>query len=205
MKIFRPLTIICLFIFSSKAYSQNTDEPYEKGKNDTIKVAVTLVDGELIPWLPLTEVTITERRIFRSAEQRAQFNRLRYNVLKVLPYAIIARDKYAKLQQDLAITGDRRQQKVLVKNCEKDIKDLFNEKIKDMSINQGEILIKLIDRETGNSSYDMVRQLQGGIKAFSYQMVARVFGHDLKEKYNPEEQRDIEAILQSSGYYYRNN
>jgi hypothetical protein len=190
---------------SLNVYSQTAPDQALKGKNDTIKVGATLINGELIPWLPLNDVTITERRIFRSAAERAQFNRLRYNVLKVLPYAILARNKYTKLQQDLAITGNRKEQRALVKNCEKDIKDLFDKKIKDMSINQGEILIKLIDRETGNSSYEMVRQLQGGIKAFSYQLVARVFGHDLKEKYNPEEQRDIESILQSTGYYSRNN
>ncbi len=205
MKIFRPLAILSFLMASLTGYGQAMKVPDVKGTNDTIKVAVTMIDGVLIPWLPLTEVSITERRIFRSALQRAQFNRLRYNVLKVLPYAIIARDKYGKLQQDLAITGNRREQRMLVKSCEKDIKDLFNKKIKDMSITQGEILIKLIDRETGNSSYEMVRQLQGGITAFGYQMAARVFGHDLKEKYDPEEQRDIEAILQSSGYYYRNN
>lgn len=206
MKIFRPAAILCMFLTSLNVCAQDRDPgPNGKGKNDTIKVAVTLVNGELIPWLPLADVSVVERRIFRDAAQRAQFNRLRYNVLKVLPYAVIARDKYSKLQLDLAVTGNRREQKKLVSNCEKEIKDLFNKKIKDLSINQGEILIKLIDRETGNSSYDMVRQLKGGLVAFGYQTVARVFGHDLKEKYDPDEQRDIEAILQSSGYYYRNN
>ncbi len=205
MKYFRPIAILCLFLISLEAFSQDKHELYAKGKNDTIKVAATLIDGELIPWLPLADVSIFEHRIFRDPAQRAQFNRLRYNVMKVLPYAVIARDKYSKLQQDLAITGNKREQKVLVKNCEKEIKDLFNQKIKDLSINQGEILIKLIDRETGNSSYEMVKQLKGGVTAFGYQLAARVFGHDLKEKYDPEEQRDIEIILQSAGYNYQNN
>jgi hypothetical protein len=87
-----------------------------------------------------------------------------------------------------------------VKECDKEIKDMFNREIKNMTINQGEILIKLIDRETGKSTYDLVRELKGGLIAFAYQSVARVAGHNLKHQYNPQEERDIETIIQNSGY-----
>ena len=88
----------------------------------------------------------------------------------------------------------------MISACETQIKELFNKEIKDLTISQGEVLIKLIDRETGNTSYAMVKELKGGFKAFLLQSAARIFGHDLKETYNPEEQKDIEAILQQSGY-----
>lgn len=204
MKIFRPLLILCFLAFSMHANAQKRLDSLIRGKNDTLRVAVTLVDGELIPWLPMNEVNIYGKRVWASAEQRNAYYRLRYNVLKVLPYAIFARNKYAQLQKDLAVTGNKRDQKKLVKACENEIKEMFNREIKNMSITQGDLLIKLIDRETGNSSYEMVRQLRGGVTAFGYQMVARVFGHDLKEKYNPEEQREIENIIRSSDYYRYN-
>ena len=130
-----------------------------------------------------------------------RYNRLRFNVMKVLPYAMFARERYARLNQQLAVTSNKKEQRRLVKACEKEIKDMFNREIKNMSITQGEILIKLIDRETGNSTYDMVRELKGGFTAFCYQSVARVFGHDLKQKYDPEQERDIENIIQKYGYY----
>jgi hypothetical protein len=65
---------------------------------------------------------------------------------------------------------------------------------------QGGILIKLIDREIGKSSYDILKEMKGGFTAFLYQSVARIFENNLKSRYDPEEDRDIEAIIQSSGY-----
>lgn len=174
------------------------------GKYDSIKVAVTQLDGEFVPWVLLPDANIRDLRIFKTPEERAAYNRLRYNVLRVLPYAQFAGQRYRKLERDLATTADKRQQKELVKACEKEIKDLFNKQIKNLTITQGEILIKLVQRETGNTSYELLKQMKGGFQAFMFQSAARVFGHDLKETYNAEEDRDIEAILVSAGYsaYY---
>jgi hypothetical protein len=73
-----------------------------------------------------------------------------------------------------------------------------------MSISQGEILIKLIDRETGYTSYDLVKELKGNFTAFFYQSIARVVGHNLKAGYDKEEEREIENIIRASGYNYYN-
>lgn len=170
------------------------------GKNDSIRVAVTQLDGEFVPWVLLPDANIRDLRIFKTPEDRAAYNRLRYNIFKVLPYAQFAGQRYRKLQQDLALTADKRKQKELVKACEKEIKDLFNKQIKNLTITQGEILIKLVQRETGNTSFELLKQLKGGFQAFMFQSAARVFGHDLKETYSPEEDKDIEAILVSAGY-----
>nr|MBC7613073.1 DUF4294 domain-containing protein [Pseudopedobacter sp.] len=171
------------------------------GTNDTIKVATTNLNGEILPWIVLNEITIVSTRTFKSKEDFDKYRRLRYNVLKVLPYARFAGQRYRQLERDLAVTQDKRKQKVLVKGCEKEIKDLFNAKIKDLSISQGEVLIKLIDRETGNSSYELVQDMKGNVSAFFFQSIARIFGHDLKNKYDPDEDRDIENIVRSAGYY----
>jgi hypothetical protein len=139
-----------------------------------------------------------------SAAERARLNRLRYNVLRVLPYAKYARERYAKLQKDLAVTANHREQKKLVKQCDQQIKDMFNREVKKMSITQGDILIKLIDRETGYTSYELVKELKGNFTAFFYQSIARVVGHNLKDGYDREEEREIENIIRSSGYNYYN-
>ena len=185
---------------AAPATTGSTPAPLILGKNDTIRTYLTIDSGKLLPWIVLHDVKISDTRIFKSQADLDNYRRLRYNVLKVLPYARFAAQRYAKLQRDLALTGDRSKQKELINACETEIKTLFNKEIKDLTISQGEVLIKLIDRETGNTSFAMVKELKGGFKAFLLQSAARIFGHDLKETYDPDEQKDIEAILFQAGY-----
>ena len=175
------------------------------GKNDTIKTYLTNLDGELVPMIVTPEIKIVDVRIFKSKADRDAYNRLRYNIYKVLPYAKFAAERYQKLQRSLATTADKKRQKLMVDTCETEIKALFKKEIENLTISQGEILIKLIDRQTGTTSYEMVKELKGGLKAFMFQSVARIFGHNLKETYDPNEERDIEAILQQAGYYSYQN
>lgn len=192
-------TFFCVFLMVSIVKAQNSAVP--AGLNDTIKVASIDVEGEVMPWILLNEVVVRDYRRFASKEAWDNYRRLRYNVIKVLPYARFAGQRYRQLERDLATTSDKRKQKEYVKGCDKEIKDLFNKEVKNLTISQGEILIKLIDRETGNSSYDLVSDLKGSVSAFVMQSVARVFGHNLKNKYDVDQERDIEAIVRSTGYY----
>jgi hypothetical protein len=201
MKILKLSVIILVVLMSKLASAQFNNDPTVKGVADTIRVSTTNINNELIPWVVIPEITIIDTRIFKSPEEKAKFNRLKYNVLKVLPYAMYARRKYAELQSQLSLVNSRKEKKVLIKAFESEIKDMFNREIKNLTITQGGILIKLIDRETGTSSYELLKDMKGGITAFFYQSVARVFGNNLKNTYDPQEDRDIEAIIQSSGYY----
>jgi len=170
------------------------------GKNDTIKTYLTNDNGHLEPWFVYPEIKIVDVRIFKSDADRQAYNQLVYNVHKVMPYAHFAGERYRQLQRDLAVTADKHKQKELVNACNQQIKDLFKREIENLTISQGEILIKLIDRETGNTSYQLVTDLKGGLNAFMLQSVARIFGHNLKETYDPEQDRDIEQILQQAGF-----
>lgn len=175
------------------------------GKNDTIITYLTTVDGVKIPWIVTEDVNIYDTRIFKSQADRQAYNRLKYNVIKVIPYAKFAGNRYRQLQRDLALTGDKKKQKQLIKVCETEIKDKFKKEVVNLTVTQGEILIKLIDRETSNTTYTLVKQLKGGFNAFLLQSAARIFGHDLKENYDRDEQRDIEYILKKAGYDSINN
>ena len=155
----------------------------------------------MIPWMQLQDVSIFANRRWKSPAEQMAYNRLRYNVLKVMPYALYAKRRYQQLEEDIARTPDKKDQKKLVKQCDKEIKDMFNREIKELTITQGQILTKLIDREVGRTTYDIVKQTKGGFAAFSYQIVARVVGHNLKSTYNPNEDRDIESIIRTSGFY----
>jgi len=201
MKFLRLSVILLLALMSVPASAQIKNDPTLKGVKDTIRVSVTNVNNELIPWIIIPEISIVDTRLFRSAEEKAKFNRLRYNVLKVLPYAMYARRKYEELQMNLVNMKSRKEKRLMIKAFENEIKDMFNREIKNLTITQGGILIKLIDRETGNSSYDLLKDMKGGITAFFYQSIARIFGNNLKNTYDPQQDRDIEAIIQSAGYY----
>ncbi len=174
--------------------------PVQLGKNDTIRTYLTTVDGIKIPWIITEEVNVVDSRIFKSQRDREAYNRLRYNVIKVIPYAHFAGNRYRQLQRDLALTADKKKQKQLIKACELQIKDMFKKEVENLTVSQGEVLIKLIDREIGNTSYELVKELKGGFTAFVLQSAARLFGHNLKETYDRDEQRDIEYILQKAGY-----
>ena len=204
MKINRLFILFIVIISVASAQAQVSLQSVkmpELGKNDTIRVAGTNVDGEMIPWIPLEEVVIYGYRIFKTPADRTAYNKLRYNVMKVMPYALYAKRRYEQLEKELALTEEKKEQKRLVKNCDKEIKDMFNREIKELTITQGQILTKLIDREVGRTTYDIVKQTKGGITAFVYQSVARVVGHNLKSTYNPQVERDIESIIISSGFY----
>jgi hypothetical protein len=204
MKFIGFLLLLCCLMGELKAQTEKP-APLILGKNDTITTYLTLDSGKLMPWIVLADIRINDTRIFKSQADLNQYRLLRYNVMKVLPYVRFAGQRYRKLQRDLALTGDKHRQKELVDSCELQIKTLFNKEIKDLTISQGEILIKLIDRETGNTSYAMVKDLKGGFKAFLLQSAARIFGHDLKQTYDPEQQKDIEAILLQAGYVSSND
>ncbi|MEO8884582.1 MAG: DUF4294 domain-containing protein [Mucilaginibacter sp.] len=206
MKFIGFILLCCCCMLGAKAQTeqpvpvQQSATPVQHGKNDTIRTYVALVDGVNIPWIIGDEVIIKEARIFKSQEDRDAYNRLRYNVYKVMPYARFAGTRYRQLQRDLALTGDKKRQKELINACEAQIKDMFKREVENLTISQGEVLIKLIDRETGYTSYSLVKEIKGGFSAFLLQSAARIFGHNLKETYDKDEQRDIESILQKAGY-----
>ncbi|MNE56174.1 hypothetical protein D3C80_1510650 [compost metagenome] len=122
--------------------------------------------------------------------------------MKVMPYALFAKRRYEQLERELAVTADKKEQKRLVKQCDKEIKEMFNREIKELTISQGQILTKLIDREIGRTTFEIIKETKGGVTAFLYQSVARVVGHNLKSTYSAEEDRDIESIIISSGFYH---
>lgn len=156
---------------------------------------VRLESGEIVPAFLIPEVVVVGFRPWKSEEERMQYLRLKRNVLRVLPYAIYAQKRYAQLDRDLAQAQNKKEHKRLVKECEREIKHKINSEVKNLSISQGKILIKLIERQTGNTSYDLVKEMKGGVTAFVYQGVARVVGHNLKSTYDPQEDFVIETII----------
>ncbi|GEM67354.1 hypothetical protein SMI01S_09600 [Sphingobacterium mizutaii NBRC 14946 = DSM 11724] len=190
--------VAILFAWPAFGFAQTLIKPqYGPGKPEVVEhyATTTLDNGEVVPWFPIEEVVIYAKRTFKTEEDRQKYLRLRRNVIRVLPYAIYAQKRYEQLDRDLALANSRREEKRLIKECEREIKDKITSEVKNLSVSQGKILIKLIERQTGNTSYDLVKDMKGGISAFVYQGVAKIFGHNLKSTYDPQEDYEIENII----------
>lgn len=154
-----------------------------------------LETGEVVPIFTIETVHISAERLWNTEEERRNYLLMRRHVMRVLPYAIYAQRRYEQLDEDLATAKNRREERRLIKECEQEIKHKINTEVKNLSVTQGKILIKLIERQTGNTSYDLVKEMKGGVTAFLYQGVAKVFGHNLKSSFDPEEDYLIEGII----------
>jgi len=124
------------------------------------------------------------------------YYRLRFNVIKVYPYARLAAVKLNEMNSRMSAMKSDREKRKYRKEVEEQVRKDFEEQLKKLSINQGNVLIKLIDRETGHSSYELIKDLKGSFNAFFAQGLAKLFGHDLKDKYDPQgEDKVIESIV----------
>jgi hypothetical protein len=191
-KPFYILFLTCfLTVFSNFTHAQSV-------KNDTIMVRGVIIDGDTIPYQYISVINIYAERKFKNKRAFEKYSKLRRDVLKVWPYAKITEKKFNDLAVQLGMTNDERVKKALVNKTEKEIKDRFEGELKNLTINQGRILIKLIDRQTGNTSYVVLEELKGNLSAFFWQSLARLFGNNLKAHYDPYgEDAEIEKIIKT--------
>ena len=154
------------------------------------------IDNDTLPHIDLPQVNIFPKARFKSKQDEQQYWRLVWKVKKVYPYVKEAALLYQKYQQDVPASAKRRDRRVYIKKAEDELMALYGPKLKKLSVSEGRILIKLIDRETHSTSYDLIDQLKGGVPAVFWQGVARLFGNNLKSQYDPYgEDRQIEQIV----------
>jgi len=159
-------------------------------------VRAIILNGDTIPSISLREVEIVTFVIPRTRKQQKQLTKLIYNVKKVYPYAKLAGIQLRRYDKMLSEAKNDRERKKLMKQAEEEINEQYGGELRDLTFSQGKILIKLIDRETGETSYNLVSDLRGNFTAFFYQAFARIWGYNLKVKYDPEgEDKQIEAIV----------
>ncbi len=146
----------------------------------------------LIVYLPEVDIDLLSR--YYEITQTRQGRRLVYNVKKVYPYAKIAGEKMKEYDTILAGISNTSERKRLMKQAEEEISNEYTEELKKLTFSQGAILIRLIDRETGNTSYQVVQELRGKVRAFFYQGFARIWGYNLKSEYDPSTNREDDEI-----------
>lgn len=189
----KNLVCIFLFVFSSISYAGVTNPPET---TVPLRVPGIVVGVDTFAYISLPIITVEAPMPFATKKKYAQWTRLKYNVKKAYPYAILASARLKEYEKVLATIPSEEGKKAYMKVAEKKLQQEFGPELKNLSINQGRILIKLIDRETGNTSYDLVKQLRGNFSAFMWQGLASLFGSSLKTEYDPEgEDKLIEIAI----------
>ena len=179
--------VLFLFIFSLFTFSLSAQEVPDSttpAAQPGYKCRAEIVNGDTVPVIDLYDVYVYTEFVFKNNHEREQWTRIKYNVKKVYPYAILAAAKLKEYDRILERMPDEKMKKAYLRVCEKDLKNEFEDELKDLSINQGRVLMKLIDRETGKTTYEIVKQMRGGFEACMWQAVARIFGNNMKDDYD---------------------
>ncbi len=152
-----------------------------------------IVDGDTLPYYRLGEVRITASGSLLTEKEIRKNQKLIRNVKKMLPYAKVGRRRLEELERRVEGLPPR-ERKALIKQAEKDLLADFSDELKECTFSQGRVLLKLIDRETGRTSYALVNELRGKLRAGFYQTFARLFGYNLKAGYDPQHNKDDDLM-----------
>ena len=147
---------------------------------------VRTIEGEYVPNWVIPEVVVFPKRTFKTQKDYQQYQRMIRNIKIVYPYARIAKDKLNEMNEQLPLIKTKRERDIFIDRAEKDIRGQFEKKLTKLTVSQGKLLIKLIDRETGKTSYELVKELKGNFSAGFWQAIARVFGSNLKTEFDED-------------------
>ena len=169
--------------------------------NDSIPDKYLIVVGDTFSnnSISLNEVFILPKLKFTTSSSRRRYLILQRKTIKVYPYAKLASERLESLNERLVLLKSKRKQKKYARMVQKFVEDEFAATLKKFTITEGQILIKLIHRQTGETAFDLIKTLRSGWRAFWYNNTAKLFKMSLKRPFDPElSQEDylIEDILQ---------
>ena len=185
------LFLFSTLISSSQQIDDDTATDYIRIEGDTI------VKGSI----GLNEVLLLPRRPFKNSEQIRKYLILKRKTIKVYPYSVMASRRLKSLNNRLLVIKTKRERRRYTRMVQKFLEDELTPELSKLTKSEGQILIKLIYRQTGISTYNLVKNLRNGVKAFLYNTTARFFDLNLKTEFNPEiilEDYYIEDIIQRS-------
>jgi hypothetical protein len=160
-------------------------------------VKARIVNGDTLPVIDLAPVAFFAPRIFKNRADENRYRRLVHNVKRVYPYARLAGIKFNEYNELLLSLPTEAQRRRAMRQAENELRTQFEEDLKRLTFTQGLILIKLVDRQTSHTSYDVVKEFRGMVSAVFWQGLGRIFGFNLKTEYDPKgEDRLIEEIVQ---------
>jgi hypothetical protein len=170
------VTILFFMISAQSGFCQNDTGVY--------KVPYKIENGDTVYQANLKAVNIVIRRTYQNKWDERKYWRLVYNLKKVYPYAKMAGAKFKEMNEHFLTLHSEKEKKIYTKQVEKEIREKFEKDLTNLTVTQGKLLIKLIDRETGKTSYELLKELKGNLSAIFWQTLARIFGHNLKTEYD---------------------
>ena len=182
--------IVLLFALNIQAQDPETGDP---------KYVIFLGDTIFREVIELEDVIVFDNLRFASHEERVRYYILRRRVLKVYPYAKLAADRLTEMNRVLDSLPKKSQKRKYTRRIQNYIEDEFTEELKKLTRTEGQILVKLIHRQTGETTFSLVKEYRSGWRAFWYNNTARMFNISLKKEYDPvnvQEDYVIEDILQ---------
>lgn len=194
--------MLCFVSLQSKAQLQHKDEHLVEaiivGKDTfaLLNLQEFVVYGALSPADRRRRFRQARRQLRRDERADAAYVKLRYNVYKVYPYALTAAYLLKDVHQKLAQLHSKADQKKYLKAVEKELNKRFKGELEQFTIPQGIVLVKLINRQTGRSCFDIIQEVKGGFNAVVWQGVALMFSNNLRREYDPDDRdSDIEDIV----------
>ena len=195
MILFRSKYLLLILFLSNFVFSQNQQTALDK---EYIRISGdTIVRGSIA----LAEVLLLPKRPYKNSDEIRKYLILRRKTLKVYPYSVMASNRLNTLNQRLDIIKTKRQRRKYTKMVQKFLEDELTPELSKLTKSEGQILIKLIHRQTGQTTFNLVKTLRNGLKAFIYNTTAKFFDLNLKNEFQPEiSQEDyyIEDIIQRS-------
>ena len=193
MKFFKinfMLLNVCMLCCVQLIYAQQT------GINDTIKTQAVIYDGDTLEMKTLEFVFIYAKLTSAQVAANAKYNRLRNAVYVTYPYARRAGSVMNDINEKMVNVKSKEERKNYIRSREKELKKEFSDPLTNLSVYQGKVLMKLINRETGNNCYEIIKEYKGGITARLYQTVAFFFDSNLKQSYDADtDDATIEHIV----------
>ena len=187
---FTVLILILLFGIKEHAFAQY-------GKNDTIIVATVIYNGDTIEAKTLPDLSLYRRMTEAQRNARAEWTRLRNAIYVTFPYAKSAGKVLNDVNAHLVNIAQKDDRRKYIRSREKELRKEFTDPLTNLSIYQGKVLMKLINRETGNNCYEIIKEFKGGLVARVYQTVAFFFSTSLKQPYDKNaDDAEIERIVQ---------
>lgn len=188
------LLLIAIAFLSSKNQQVFAQQ---RGLNDTIPTFAVIYEGDTIEAKTLQILLLRSHYDEAHMNANAKWTRLRNAIYVTYPYAKRAGKVMNELNIQLVDVPEQEARKKIIKSREKDLKKEFTDPLTNLSVYQGKVLMKLINRETGNNCYEIIKEYKGSLTARFYQTVAFFFGSNLKQPYDKDgEDAEMEKIVQ---------
>jgi hypothetical protein len=163
-----------------------------------------VVGSDTMACIDIPEVFILLPRKFKNKREETRYWKLVRDLKITYPYAVLIKQKMEELNAKFLTLHTDKERKAYVKQAEKELRSEYEGELTDLTISQGRLLIKLVDRETGKTTYSLVKELRGSFQAIFWQTVAKIFGSSLKAEYDPngDDKLTEELLLKiKKGYF----